>query len=147
MVYTRDSKSRLARDGSSSLPSGTKTIEPRACLLAIIVFVEGEMRKRERAPSQQAGSHEQGREELRSDGDERALGRVSPPAQMIMAALHWSAAIFDLASRNLSKNTHPRGGGITSFGRFPAYHNTMRTSFESLLGRDDVPLVVMRDTD
>ncbi len=38
MVYAHDSKSCLARDGGSSPLSGTKTIEPRACLLAIIVF-------------------------------------------------------------------------------------------------------------
>ncbi len=67
MVYARDSKSRLARDGSSSLPSGTKTIEPRACLWVIIVFAGGETRRRARAPSEHAGSREQGRETFWSD--------------------------------------------------------------------------------
>lgn len=46
MVDALDSKSSLARGEGSSPSSGTKTIEPRACLLAIIVFagegLEGE---------------------------------------------------------------------------------------------------------
>ena len=78
MVYTCDSKSHAVRLESSSLSSGTKTVEPRACLLAITVFAEGEARKRARAPSQQDGSRKQGREEQGATATSELLAESSP---------------------------------------------------------------------
>ena len=60
MVDAHDSKSCTARCESSSLSSGTKTVEPEACLLAITVFAEEGLESERGAPVEYDGSRRAG---------------------------------------------------------------------------------------